>query len=173
MFFLAMPGYLKDSALVPPDKVEFEIEKTLLLPKIDKQAEETILASVNLERSAQQDENSKAMRRREIKNELMLAENDRKLQALKYTDTIKQKIQEMRRYPIWAVRNRVEGNVCLRFYIRSNGSINGVEIIKSSGSNILDNEAVSTIRRAAPFQAIPGDVNLAIIEIEITIVFCL
>ena len=50
-------------------------------------------------------------------------------------------------YPAVAVRNRWEGTVSLRVHVASNGKVESVEIMRSSGRKVLDEEAVRTVRQ--------------------------
>ena len=55
-------------------------------------------------------------------------------------------------YPPLAQRNGWEGRVLLRLYISAAGTVTKVEVVRSSGYDILDAEAVATLRtwRGAP-----------------------
>jgi protein TonB len=41
--------------------------------------------------------------------------------------------------------------------VAANGSVSGVRIVGSSGNPILDDAAIKTVNRAAPFPEIPAD----------------
>lgn len=66
---------------------------------------------------------------------------------------IRAKIERAKRYPAVARRMNIEGVSHVRFAIDADGRPQGLALKKSSGSSILDDEALSTIRRAAPFPA--------------------
>lgn len=74
-----------------------------------------------------------------------------------YRDRLLAYIERYRRYPPEAQRNAVEGVVILKFTIDRQGQVRAAWIGRSSGSPILDNEAMSAIRRAAPLPPIPAD----------------
>ncbi|MEA3328585.1 MAG: energy transducer TonB [Candidatus Omnitrophota bacterium] len=90
---------------------------------------------------------------------------------LRYQDIIKQRIESCRRYPRWAKKQGFEGVACLTFAVLSNGQEKGVKIVHSSGFSILDNEAVSTVRRAGPFPPIPRELNSSCLKMEVAVVF--
>ncbi len=92
---------------------------------------------------------------------------------LRYQDMVKQRIEEVRRYPSWAKRRGVEGEVCIKFAVLSNGLSQDIRIIQSSGSKVLDEEAVDTIRRASPFPPVPEEIDSSLIWMEVSIVFTL
>lgn len=89
---------------------------------------------------------------------------------LRYQDMIKRRIQEKRRYPVWAKKQGLEGAVEVSFIVLSQGSIKQVNIMRSSGMKVFDEEAVSTIKRAVPFPSIPSTV-VNQIQMQIRIVF--
>ncbi len=50
-------------------------------------------------------------------------------------------------YPTIAIQNNWEGTVLLRVYITADGSVDEVEVARSSGHSILDGAAVTAVRR--------------------------
>ena len=67
------------------------------------------------------------------------------------SETIMRRMQELKRYPTEARLERAEGKVVLKAVLRSNGSIEAVEIFQSSGHQSLDRAAVELLNLAAPF----------------------
>ena len=92
---------------------------------------------------------------------------------LRYQNIVRQMIEEKKEYPYWAKIRGIEGRVHLKFVILSNGEVQNIEIVRSSGSSILDKEAISTIKRASPFPPIPKELELSLIQMEIPIIFAL
>ena len=90
---------------------------------------------------------------------------------LDYQKAVKKKIENCRKYPKWARRQGFEGKVHLKFTILSTGEVRDIKILKSSGFNILDKEAISTIKRASPFPPIPSELKISSLTMEISIVF--
>lgn len=66
---------------------------------------------------------------------------------------IRARIERAKRYPLMARRMNLEGVSHVRFAIDASGQPQGLALKSSSGSSVLDEEALSTIRRAAPFPA--------------------
>ncbi|MBF0493246.1 MAG: energy transducer TonB [Deltaproteobacteria bacterium] len=64
---------------------------------------------------------------------------------------IRQKIEGAKRYPEAARLRAQEGLVSLRFKLGLKGDVESLNLVKSSGFKILDEEALATVRRAAPF----------------------
>ncbi len=72
-----------------------------------------------------------------------------------YPGKVVSKLRRALRYPSEARAQRLRGEVQVAFTVSSNGSIGGIRVVRSSGSPILDKAAIETVRRAAPFPAIP------------------
>ena len=62
-------------------------------------------------------------------------------------------------YPEAARQQRLYGNLLLTVSIRSDGSLENVEINRTSGSRILDAAAVKIVQMSAPFAAFPPDIK--------------
>lgn len=72
-----------------------------------------------------------------------------------YPGRIVARLRRALRYPAEARRDRVRGVAHVRFTVTASGTVNGARVVRSSGSGLLDQAALETIRRAAPFPAIP------------------
>lgn len=76
-----------------------------------------------------------------------------------YLGTIRRWLERHKRYPDAARANGEEGIVKVRFRLRSTGHVRALGVVVTSGSWILDQEALATIRRSAPFPAFPASVT--------------
>jgi protein TonB len=63
---------------------------------------------------------------------------------------IMRRIEAAKRYPRMARKMGIEGTAVVRFKLRSEGQVEAVEIMESSGSEILDKASIETVRDAAP-----------------------
>lgn len=72
-----------------------------------------------------------------------------------YPGLVAGKLRRSLRYPAQAKRQRLRGEVHVSFVVSKQGSAGSVRIARSSGNDILDSAALETVRRAAPFPAIP------------------
>jgi protein TonB len=72
-----------------------------------------------------------------------------------YFTKIKQLIETQWQYPEIALRYGLQGRLALQFMIGANGQLEQLRLVRSSGSQVLDEEAVRAIRAAAPFPPIP------------------
>lgn len=75
---------------------------------------------------------------------------------------IKYAIERAKRYPLSARKRGIEGTATAEFTINSRGYPEDVKIIRSSGSQILDEAARETVMRASPFPVINGSIEIPI-----------
>ncbi len=73
-----------------------------------------------------------------------------------YFQKILTRIESTKRYPRFAKERGLEGKVHLEFVIGGDGRIKDLKVISTSGFQILDQDAVATLRRAGPFPPVPG-----------------
>jgi protein TonB len=66
-------------------------------------------------------------------------------------------IERYRHYPERGRRDRARGTVRLVFSMLRDGTVTDVQVISSSGFDVLDAAAVETIRKAAPMPRIPAE----------------
>jgi TonB family protein len=72
-----------------------------------------------------------------------------------YFNKIKQSIESEWEYPELALRYGLQGKLSLEFTIAKDGQLAQLRLIRSSGSQLLDEEAIRAIKAAAPFPPIP------------------
>jgi len=94
-----------------------------------------------------------------------------KKSLLRYQDSIKQKIQANKKYPRWALRAKHQGIVRIVFDVLPSGTVNDLDLVRSSGFEELDKEALEAVKRASPFATFPDFLNDGAIQIEVDIVF--
>ena len=73
-------------------------------------------------------------------------------------------MQRFKRYPPAA--RGLRGSAIVRFVLDRSGRVTLAEIIKSSGSPILDREALATVRRASPMPVPPSEVEERYLEFK-------
>jgi TonB family protein len=71
-------------------------------------------------------------------------------------------IERVKRYPRFARERGIQGVVHLRFRVRPEGEVDRVEIVRSSGYEILDTASVRTVYRAAPMPYVNGWIEVPI-----------
>lgn len=76
---------------------------------------------------------------------------------------ILRKIEAAKKYPRKAQKMGIEGKALVRFKMRPNGSVETVELLESSGSEILDRASLETVRDAAPLPYKEGWLKVGIV----------
>jgi TonB family protein len=69
-------------------------------------------------------------------------------------------IERTKNYPRLARERGIEGVVRLRFRLTSSGTVEKIEVVHSSGSEILDNASIGAVYRAAPLPYVSGWVDM-------------
>ncbi len=90
-----------------------------------------------------------------------------------YLALVRKKIESKKRYPIFARNASIEGRTEVRLTILKDGRLGNVEVIRSSGSEILDSSALESIQKASPFPPIPDILEQEKIEVGISLVYSL
>jgi protein TonB len=70
-----------------------------------------------------------------------------------------ERLQRFKRYPDEANRRGIKGVAVVRFTVDRTGQVVSSEVLQSSGSPILDEEALALVKRASPFPLPPGTVT--------------
>jgi protein TonB len=178
---LWMPGL--DFAHAPDPGQEdvhmtIELEEPLLLPEVDRMGDERKLEEMTELREKQCPEPDAQRGDMPVKEEAgdhsresAVTEEPASESMLRYRDMVKGRIEKTRRYPAFAQRRGIQGMAEIEFLILFNGRARDIRLVRSSGSKILDREAVRTIRRAAPFPPVPGGTKRPPISMRVAIMF--
>lgn len=76
-------------------------------------------------------------------------------QYVTYFGSIKRAIEAVWQYPPLALKYGLQGKLSMEFTISENGQLEETRILRSSGSDLLDDEALRAVTAAAPFSPIP------------------
>ncbi len=82
-----------------------------------------------------------------------------------YLRMLKEKIESVWRYPTEAARRGISGDLYIRFSIKRDGRLGGVELLRTSGHKDLDEAAMKALRDAEPYWPLPQDWDKEDIEI--------
>lgn len=80
-------------------------------------------------------------------------------------------LERHRRYPRQAQRRGEQGVSYVRFDVDRAGNVLAPSIARSSGSSVLDGEALSTVRRASPVPVPPDAIAGRAIEVVVPVTF--
>ena len=92
--------------------------------------------------------------------------NAPEVQYISYFASIKRKIELVWQYPYEAAVAGIQGELTIDFVIARSGAVNSIELVRGSGSKILDDEAIRSIRKAAPFDPIPAQYKIPSLQIR-------
>ena len=88
-----------------------------------------------------------------------------------YIRTIQQRIAERIAYPEQARKYGWEGTVKLALHILNDGTLAHASIRESSGYDLFDENALTTVKNLAPYSSFPADLNLQELTVTIPIVY--
>jgi len=76
-----------------------------------------------------------------------------------YKSRLRQLIESQKKYPRRAKRRGLQGVVKVSFVIMANGTVSQIQIVKSSGSRILDNAAKNTVKKISRRLPFPKEIK--------------
>ena len=82
-----------------------------------------------------------------------------------YLVTIKKRILQIWEYPQKAYEKNEEGVVVVKISIDASGGLAETNLMSSSGSTLLDDGALSIVKKAAPFEPLPDSYSLSRLHI--------
>ena len=71
-------------------------------------------------------------------------------------------------YPDEAKRKGLYGNLLMHVAVRSDGSVERIRVVRSSGHKLLDDAAVRIVRMSAPFSPFPPEIRKEVDVLDIT-----
>ena len=74
-----------------------------------------------------------------------------------YMQRLKEKIEEIWKYPPDAAEKGLYGDLYIRFTIKKNGQLGAVELLRTSGHPSLDNAAMKALKDAEPYWPLPDE----------------
>lgn len=83
-----------------------------------------------------------------------------------YTQRIKQKIMQNWRYPPEARAYLIEGSLVILFSLAKDGKMTHIAVTRTSGHEILDQEVIRAINKAAPFPPFPQSITVKKLNIN-------
>lgn len=74
-----------------------------------------------------------------------------------YMRMLRDKIESIWQYPKEAARRGISGDLYIRFFIKRDGSIGAIDLIRTSGHKDLDEAAIKALKDGAPYWPLPDD----------------
>lgn len=87
----------------------------------------------------------------------------------RYIDQFRRKVEDAgtRNFPQRALTEQAFGNVRLMVALKEDGSVKEIKVLRSSGHTFLDEAAMRSVRRAAPFERFPEKMRGEVDRLEI------
>jgi len=145
---------------VPPEDEARTIVDSAIEPASQPQAEEAQPISAG----------SPSDEKIEARNERTTGDLSRSDELSRFLQTVRNRLEEAKRYPWLARIQGQEGTVRVQFMIDSTGEALEIRLLESSRSKILDQEAVETVKRAGRFTGLPDSWNKKV-RIDVPLVF--
>ncbi|MGK7345331.1 MAG: energy transducer TonB [Candidatus Nitrospinota bacterium M3_3B_026] len=107
----------------------------------------------------------------ELGDEAVVSLNTRAFEYVDYFTAIRKAINLVWAYPEGAASRSLSGRTVIRFSLSSDGALEEVKVLESSGHRALDDEARLAIRLAAPYEAFPPALDKKRLHIVATFVY--
>ncbi|MFK7863548.1 MAG: energy transducer TonB [Pseudohongiellaceae bacterium] len=168
------PINIQDAAVVAsvqsPEKIDQQLQDIPPeedLPLSDEASEEDLSVAI-ASLQAQLDRQRQEYARRPRKYTISSASTKKSQDAL-YLDTWRRRIEAVGNinYPDQARRDRLYGSLRLLVAILPDGQVDDIQILQSSGHNILDQAAINIVEMASPFAPFPEEMLADVDILEI------
>jgi len=116
-------------------------------------------------------ENPQVEEKEELDDDEPISLDTKEAKYVSYFSRIKQQIQRVWVYPSQGIKRTLSGELTLKFEISKDGNLLNLRLINSSGSNILDANAVKAVRGAAPYYPFPITITKKKLSILATFVY--
>lgn len=107
----------------------------------------------------------------ELGDEAVVSLATKAFEYVDYFAAIRKAINMVWTYPEGAAARGLEGRAVIRFSLASDGSLEDVKVLESSGHRSLDEEASLAIKLAAPYEAFPPALDKKRLHIVATFVY--
>jgi len=115
--------------------------------------------------------NPQVEEKEELDDDEPISLDTKEAKYVSYFSRIKQQIQRVWVYPSQGIKGTLSGELTLKFEISKDGNLLSLRLISSSGSNILDANAVKAVRGAAPYYPFPITITKKKLSILATFVY--
>jgi periplasmic protein TonB len=91
--------------------------------------------------------------------------------AYPYIYSVREKLYEHWLGPKPAIDGKLTGRLMVRLTLNASGEIQTIDVVKSSGEAVLDEDALSVIRAAGPFGPFPPEIQQPTLQIDLTLIY--
>jgi len=161
----------KSKPRITRNKKKEKQQKTYQVSSLFTESKGTLamLDGLNLEKNALQ--NPQVEGNEELDGDDSIPLNTKDAKYVSYFSRVKQQIQRAWIYPPQATKNPMGGELSLKFEISKDGNLLNLRLINTSGSNILDANAIKAVRGAAPYYPFPTTIPKEKLSILATFVY--
>ncbi|MBT5968537.1 MAG: energy transducer TonB [Nitrospina sp.] len=161
----------KSKPRITRNKKKEKQQKTYQVSSLFTESKGTLamLDGLNLEKHALQ--NPQVEGNEELDGDDSIPLNTKDAKYVSYFSRVKQQIQRAWIYPPQATKNPMGGELSLKFEISKDGNLLNLRLINTSGSNILDANAIKAVRGAAPYYPFPTTIPKEKLSILATFVY--
>ena len=161
----------KSKPRITRNKKKEKQQKTYQVSSLFTESKGTLamLDGLNLEKHALQ--NPQVGGNEELDGDDSIPLNTKDAKYVSYFSRVKQQIQRAWIYPPQATKNPMGGELSLKFEISKDGNLLNLRLINTSGSNILDANAIKAVRGAAPYYPFPTTIPKEKLSILATFVY--
>ena len=161
----------KSKPRITRNKKKEKQQKTYQVSSLFTESKGTLamLDGLNLEKHALQ--NPQVGGNEELDGDDSIPLNTKDAKYVSYFSRVKQQIQRAWIYPPQATKNPMGGELSLKFEISKDGNLLNLRLINTSGSNVLDANAIKAVRGAAPYYPFPTTIPKEKLSILATFVY--
>ncbi|MBI3595724.1 MAG: energy transducer TonB [Nitrospirae bacterium] len=131
---------------------------------------ESVISAPAREQSRMSSAESPALEGSGTRDEEAAGNGSRSEELTRFLQDVRSRLEQAKRYPWLARIQGQEGTARVQFMINASGEIQEIRLLESSRSKILDEEAVTTVKRLGRFSRLPVSWNEKV-RVQVPLVF--
>jgi TonB family protein len=153
-----------------PPSVQSEPSKPVEAEAADTIDAESVGSEASREETRMSSAGSPALEGSEDRDEEAAGNGSRSEELTRFLQDVRSRLEQAKRYPWLARIQGQEGTARVQFMINVSGEVQEIRLLESSRSKILDEEAVTTVKRLGRFSRLPMSWNENV-QIQVPLVF--
>lgn len=153
-----------------PSSVQSEPSKPVEAETADPTDAEAVGSDAAREKGRMSSAESSALEGSGTRDEKAAGNGSRSEELNHFLQDVRDRLEAAKRYPLMARIQGQEGTARVQFMINASGEIQEIRLLESSRSKILDEEAVTTVKRLGRFSRLPISWNEKV-QIQVPLVF--